>query len=320
MRDFSLIQAAGLNTGINPVWTLQRAYADGETDLPPVGGRILRITFATAPTIGDSIVMTLDGSDLAAVTWASISSLSARLRAQASVLYAVDVSTSVCEVAFAPGEPGVLTFKGGQPADATITDATEGVDVSSGTRAGLAVLARGVQAELEVGDLIFTARETYPGTDGNALKVEIVTGSSLAVAFADPKLTITMASGGSTGDAILAALWADRDIMSRYSAAVKAGGNGASTQTNAAAAFLAGGTDPEVDGNLWGFVRGGSSGALNEWVQLSGFSTAFSATVRKKMGTPSSLPVDGIERLFFQVTKMIGSAEVWIAPAGGVST
>ena len=56
MRDLSLIQAAGLNTGINPSWTLQRTYADGETDLPPVGGRILRITFTTSPTSGDSIV------------------------------------------------------------------------------------------------------------------------------------------------------------------------------------------------------------------------------------------------------------------------
>ena len=320
MRDLSLIQAAGLNTGINPSWTLQRAYADGETDLPPVGGRILRITFTTAPTVGDSIVLTLDGSDLAAVTWASISSLSARLRAQSSVLYAVDVSSSVCDVAFAPGEAGLLTFKGGQPADATITDVTEGVDVSAGTRAGLAILTRGVQAELEINDLIFTARETYPGTDGNALQIEIVTGSSLSVAFSSSKLTITMASGGSTGDAILAALWANQNIMKRFGAAVKTGGNGANTQSNAAATHLSGGADPETDGTLWGFVRGDSENVLNEWVQLSGFSTAFSATIRKKMGTPSTLPVDAIERLFFQVTKVVGSTEVWIAPASGVST
>jgi hypothetical protein len=324
-RDLSLIQAAGLQTGVNPSWVLQRAYASGDADAPPYGGRTYRITFPTLPTAGDSIVITLNGTALAAVTWSSISDISGRLRAQTSVIgYAADVSASVCEVAFLEGVQAQLSMAGA-PGDATITEVTEGVDVSSGTRAGLAVLVKPVQAHLDHDDLYFEASNLYPGTDGNSLAVVIASGSgSLSVDFTAPTLTITMASGGSTAAEIIAAAQADRDVIRNIAVTLKDGGNPANTQSTMTSSNLGAGADSEADGTLWGLLAGtvedgDTTRSMNEWVQLAGFSTAFSVTLTRRLGTPTTLPVDGIERLYWQMTSCTGVCEVWIGPAQGVT-
>lgn len=107
---------------------------------------------------------------------------------------------------------------------------------------GTGLLCGQTQASVTLGDITYTVRN--PGVAGNAFSVEVVAGGGdLSTAFADNKLTVTLAGAGSTNNAIANDINAKKESAIKFTATVNDnGGNnaGASASTQASGGVGAG--------------------------------------------------------------------------------
>ena len=100
---------------------------------------------------------------------------------------------------------------------------------------GANLLCGQTQASVTINDITFTV--SNPGVAGNAYSVEITQGlAGLVVSFANDVLTVELANGGSTNDAVAAAVNAGAN---KFNAAVNA--NGGANAAVAAASSASGG-------------------------------------------------------------------------------
>ena len=147
-------------------------------------------------------------------------------------------------------------------------------DEMSGDLYGTNFLAGCSLASLELGDLTISA----PGDAGNSVSVVVeAPADALAVSLDNKKITISPAAGGSTWDAIAAALVADADI----SALVNVADNGDANSATAAVAeqFLSGGTGDGIKVFAHNVIKG-----LTE--EITQFMTELSDTKLSLVGAP----------------------------------
>ena len=131
-------------------------------------------------------------------------------------------------------------------------EATANTLKSGGNIYGTGLLCGQSQASVTLGKITYTVRN--PGVAGNAFSVEVVAGAgALSTAFADNKLTVTLAGAGSTNNAIAANINAKEESVIKFTAdVIENGGDAAAVAASTAAT---GGVGAGIDVHIYSIAE-----------------------------------------------------------------
>lgn len=328
------IELAKLTPTIEPTWSQQGSYTSATLPLPPNGGRTLQIDFSILPGVGDTIVFSVNLAAVSATYASSFANMAAAFRALPEV-DACWYDASSITIMFGSGQAAVMAVTTA-PSGTTITDVSPGVEVGSVLRAGVLLDFTPAQASVAGPganiDLLFTARDKYPGAAGNSITVQFtLPGPSVALSVAVTALAINVTletdGGGSavsTAQEILDLLVTDGDVMALVSVAIDSGGAPGTVQAAGGPTNLASGANSQYIFRIWGLPSN-----RNVWHVINDMGTLARPQGMFTVGTGNSsfiteplnyfLPVDGLERLFVEVVSMDANCtlDVRIGPCTG---
>lgn len=312
MKSYNIQQIAELSPALRPVWRRMAAVTDADDSMPrkPAAGRRISIVFPTRPAAGGAMALTVNEDAVAATfpnpgagTYVDFEVLAAEIRALDGVqaAYAVtsatykawrvtgpsttdeDVTGQAVEILFAEGLPADVSFGTGQMlSDTVIVDTTEGV-MTERLRALLAFQLDTTPATVTIGDLVYTANGSHPGTDGANISVRnLVSGNNtpLSVTVTYPTsttylITVNLATDGAgavlgtsanNALAVRTAVRGSAAAMELVTVDYDTGVVGTEFQTAVASTALSGGADASCELEVWALQSdddGGGSG--NKW-------------------------------------------------------